>query len=109
MIWNGIRLMSVLFFFFFHILITLFPQPLLFFQQRRCDLSVSSGGKPGTNAVLSSGGRTDRLVPVSPDLGAGHALYQQAGSKGAAADFFLDQASCFEAGLEGGLLDLEKI
>ena len=43
------------------------------------------------------------------DLGAGHALYQQAGSKGAAADFFLDQASCFEAGLEGGLLDLEKI
>ena len=64
---------------------------------------------PGTNAVLSSGGRTDRLVPVSPDLGAGHALYQQAGSKGAAADLFLDQASCFEAGLEGGLLDLEKI
>ena len=87
----------------------LFLGPLLFFQQRRCDLSVSSGGKPGTNAVLSSGGRTDRLVPVSPDLGAGHALYQQAGSKGAAADLFLDQASCFEAGLEGGLLDLEKI
>ena len=46
---------------------------------------------------------------ISPDLGAGHALYQQAGSKGAAADLFLDQASCFEAGLEGGLLDLEKI